>query len=187
MTPDQEQPDAGSETSVPRAGAVREPVTGSGYVVGSLDGLGEDYGFRKVRTGLGVTAFGINALVLPPAYEGGLHFHDEQEETYFVHAGMVEIFFGDGSTHLLGPGGLARVDASTHRGLRNAGDSDAVILVAGGRGGYVGRDGRLAEGSTRAGTGMPVRAGTGIPESGAGGVGAIDGHTGAQARPDTPS
>ena len=174
MTPDQEQPDAGSETSVPRAGAVREPVTGSGYVVGSLDGLG-------------VTAFGINALVLPPAYEGGLHFHDEQEETYFVHAGMVEIFFGDGSTHLLGPGGLARVDASTHRGLRNAGDSDAVILVAGGRGGYVGRDGRLAEGSTRAGTGMPVRAGTGIPESGAGGVGAIDGHTGAQARPDTPS
>ena len=89
-----------------------------------------------------------------------------------MHAGMVEIFFGDGSTHLLGPGGLARVDASTHRGLRNAGDSDAVILVAGGRGGYVGRDGRLAEGSTRAGTGMPVRAGTGIPESGAGGVGA---------------
>ena len=34
-----------------------------GYVFGSLDELGEGYGFRKIRRGLGVTAFGANALV----------------------------------------------------------------------------------------------------------------------------
>ena len=39
-----------------------------GYAVSSLDQLGEGYGFRKIRRGIGVTAFGINALVLPPGY-----------------------------------------------------------------------------------------------------------------------
>ena len=43
----------------------------SPYVVSSLDQLGEGYGFRKIRQGLGVTAFGINAIVLPPGYEPG--------------------------------------------------------------------------------------------------------------------
>ncbi len=114
---------------------------GSGYAVSSLDQLGEGYGFRKIRQGVGVTAFGINAIVLPPGYETGVHYHEQQEETYFVHQGEVEFSFGDGSTHLLGPGGVARVDPKTHRGMRNAGDGDAVVVVAGGREGYVGRDG----------------------------------------------
>jgi mannose-6-phosphate isomerase-like protein (cupin superfamily) len=119
-----------------------------GYAVSSLDAIGEGYGFRKVRRELAVTAFGINALVLPPGYATGVHYHDEQEETYFVHAGEVEIRFGDGSKHRLGPGGIARVDPGMHRGLRNAGDCDAVVLVAGGKGGYVGRDGRTPDGET---------------------------------------
>jgi uncharacterized cupin superfamily protein len=127
--------------------------TDPGYAVSSLDGIGEGYGFRKVRRELGVTAFGINAIVLPPGYSTGVHYHDAQEETYFVHAGQVEIRFGDGSTHTLGPGGIARVDAATHRGLRNIGDDDAVVLVAGGKDGYVGRDGHPADGS--AGEGPP--------------------------------
>jgi hypothetical protein len=36
----------------------------SGYAVSSLDEIGEGYGFRKLRSALGVTAFGINAVVL---------------------------------------------------------------------------------------------------------------------------
>ncbi|MGH2857474.1 MAG: cupin domain-containing protein [Solirubrobacteraceae bacterium] len=115
---------------------------GDGYAVGSLEAMGDGYGFRKVRRELGVTAFGINALVLPPGYATGIHYHDEQEETYFVHRGEVELRFGDGSAHVLGEGGIARVDAATHRGLRNVGESDAVVLVAGGKDGYVGRDGQ---------------------------------------------
>ncbi len=122
-----------------------------GYAVSSLDEMGEGPGFRKVRQAVGVTAFGINAIVLPPGYTTGLHFHDRQEETYFVHRGQVEIRFGDGSSHLLGPGGVARVDASTHRGMRNAGDEDAIVLVAGGKDGYVGRDGRAVGEDPRGG------------------------------------
>jgi uncharacterized cupin superfamily protein len=117
-------------------------VTGDGYAVAPLDALGEGYGFRKVRRGLGVTAFGVNAIVLPPGYETGRHFHERQEETYFIHRGTVEIEFGDGSVHRLEPGGCARVDPATVRMLRNAGDEDAVYLCAGGADGYVGRDGR---------------------------------------------
>jgi quercetin dioxygenase-like cupin family protein len=125
-------------------------ITGEGYAVGSLDALGEGHGFRKIRRGLGVTAFGINAIVIPPGYETGRHYHDEQEETYFVHRGTVEFSFGDGTTHVLGPGGLARVDASTTRKVKNVSDEDAIFVVAGGKDGYVGRDGRLPEGEERA-------------------------------------
>ena len=64
---------------------------GDGYAVANLDDLGEGSGFRKVRKELGVTAFGVNAIVMPPAYETGSHYHDEQEELYFVHSGRIEI------------------------------------------------------------------------------------------------
>jgi mannose-6-phosphate isomerase-like protein (cupin superfamily) len=113
-----------------------------GYAVSSLDEIGEGYGFRKIRRQLGVTAFGINAVVLPPGYETGVHYHDEQEETYFVHQGQVEFRFGGDVNQVLGPGGLVRVDAITHRGMRNVGEGDAIVLVAGGKDGYVGRDGQ---------------------------------------------
>ena len=128
-----------------------EASRGEGYVVSSLDQMGEGYGFRKVRRELGVTAFGINAVILPPGYATGVHYHDEQEETYFVHQGTVEFRFGDGTTHIVGAGGVARVDAATHRSMRNAGDSDAVVLVAGGKDGYVGRDGQAVDGDPAGG------------------------------------
>ncbi len=120
---------------------------GDGYAVGNLSDLGEGYGFRKIRKGLDVTAFGVNAIVIPPSYETGSHLHEEQEELYFVHSGRIAIEFGDGSSHELGPGGLARVDAATIRKVRNVSDSeDAVYVVAGGKDGYVGRDGKLPPG-----------------------------------------
>jgi mannose-6-phosphate isomerase-like protein (cupin superfamily) len=125
---------------------VRDVFSGDGYAVGNLDGMGEGYGFRKVRRALGVTAFGVNAIVVPPGYGAGKHFHDEQEETYFVHRGRFEFEFGDGRTFVLGPGGMARVDPSTVRSLRNVGDEDGIYVCFGGKDGYVGRDGRLPDG-----------------------------------------
>jgi quercetin dioxygenase-like cupin family protein len=113
-----------------------------GYAISSLDQMGDGYGFRKIRHAVGVTAFGINALVLPAGYDAGEHYHDEQEETYFVHQGEVEFRFGDGTTQVLKPGGVARVSPATARGLRNVGDTDAIVVVAGGKDGYVGRDGQ---------------------------------------------
>lgn len=124
-------------------------TNGDGYAVAHLEDLGEGYGFRKVRHGLGVTAFGVNALVVPAGFSSGFHFHDEQEELYVVLSGEIEIEFGDGTRHRLGAGGMARVDAATHRRLHNVGEGDAVYLCAGGKDGYVGRDGRLPEGEQR--------------------------------------
>ena len=121
-------------------------TAGDGYAVGNLDDLGDAPGFRKVRKGLGVTAFGVNAIVMPSGIESGFHYHDEQEELYFVHRGTVEIEFGDGTVHELREGSFARVDASTVRKLRNVGEGDAVYLCAGGKDGYIGRDGRVPEG-----------------------------------------
>ena len=113
---------------------------GEGYAVGHLDDLGDGPGFRKVRRGLDVTAFGVNAIVMPAGIESGFHYHDTQEELYFVHRGTIEIEFADGSVERLGEGAFARVDAATPRKLRNVGDSDAVYLCTGGKDGYIGRD-----------------------------------------------
>jgi uncharacterized cupin superfamily protein len=128
---------------------VREPVEGDGYAVGNLEGIGDGYGFRKVRRELGVNEMGVNAIVLPGNFETGFHFHDQQEELYFVHSGRIEIEFGDGRTYTLGPGGIARVDPATHRKISNRSPEDAVYVVVGAKDGYVGRDGRLPEGEER--------------------------------------
>jgi quercetin dioxygenase-like cupin family protein len=127
---------------------VRDVVEGDGYAVANVDALGDGPGFRKVRRALGVTAFGVNAIEIPPGYETGRHFHDEQEELYFVHRGRVEFEFGDGSTHVLDAGGFARVDPQTVRKIKNVGEGPALYVIAGGKDGYVGRDGRLPEGET---------------------------------------
>ena len=137
------------------ADEVREVQEGAGYAVGNVDALAEGPGFRKIRRALGVTAFGVNAIEIPPGFETGMHYHDEQEELYFVHRGRVEMRFGDGSKQVLGPGGLARVDPATPRGIKNVGDENVVYVIAGGKDGYVGRDGRLPEGESRLGNPAP--------------------------------
>jgi mannose-6-phosphate isomerase-like protein (cupin superfamily) len=110
----------------------------------TLSELGDGYGFRKVRKALGVQAFGVNAIVYPPGYEGFLHYHDEQDELYFVHSGTA-LFEVDGETRELGPGGLCHVESTTPRKVSNAGADDLVLLAIGGKGGYVERDGQLVD------------------------------------------
>jgi mannose-6-phosphate isomerase-like protein (cupin superfamily) len=130
------------------ADETHEVVQGEGYAVANVDALAEGPGFRKVRRALGVTAFGVNAIEIPPAFETGRHYHEQQEELYFVHRGRIEMTFDDDAVHVLGPGGLARVDPSTIRKVKNVGDEPAVYLCMGGKDGYVGRDGKLPEGET---------------------------------------
>jgi mannose-6-phosphate isomerase-like protein (cupin superfamily) len=115
-----------------------------GYSISTLDELGEGYGFRKIRTALGVTAFGVNALVFPPAYEGPAHYHDRQDELYFVHRGTA-VFTIDGEDHEVGEGGLVHVKSTTHRRVSNRGDTDLVLFIVGGKDGYVERDGQLVD------------------------------------------
>lgn len=114
------------------------------HAFGSIDSLGEGYGIRKVRVPLGITAFGVNAIVMPPRFEGFLHFHDEQDELYFVHSGTARVEV-EGDERLLGPGALFHVASTTPRRVSNGGDADLVLLVVGGKDGYVGRDGHLVD------------------------------------------
>lgn len=111
------------------------------HTFGSLAELGQGPGFRKVRRALGVTAFGVNGVVFPPGFVGFEHFHDLQDELYFVHSGTAR-FEVEGEERILGPGGLCHVESTTPRRVSNASESeDLVLLVIGGKDGYVERDG----------------------------------------------
>lgn len=115
------------------------------HAFGSIDELGEGYGFRKVRRALGITAFGVNGVVMPPGFDGFEHFHYEQDELYFVHRGLARVEVGD-EVRELGPGGLLHVESTTPRRVSNASeDEELVLLVVGGSGGYVERDGEMVD------------------------------------------
>jgi len=116
-----------------------------GYSKGSIDEMGQGGGFRKVRRALGVKAFGVNAVVYEPGYEGFLHYHEQQDELYFVHRGRAR-FEVEGDSFEFGPGGVVHVESTTPRKVSNAADDEElVMLVVGGKDGYVGRDGQLVD------------------------------------------
>ena len=115
-----------------------------GYAFGSIDELGEGFGFRKVRRALGITAFGANVVVYPPHYDGFNLYHDEQDELYFVHSGRARFEVGDEAREL-GPGGMVHVESTTPRKVSNIGDEPLVLLVVGGKDGYVERDGHMVD------------------------------------------
>jgi quercetin dioxygenase-like cupin family protein len=117
-------------------------MLGMSHAFGSLDELCDGYGFRKIRSALGVEAFGVNAIVYPPHYEGPEHYHDTQDELYFVHRGRIRVDV-DGESRELGEGGLFHAASTTPRRISNVGDEDAIVFVVGGKGGYVERDGHL--------------------------------------------
>jgi mannose-6-phosphate isomerase-like protein (cupin superfamily) len=119
-----------------------------GYAISNLDELGSGYGFRKIRTSLNITAFGANAIVMPAGTEAFWHYHDEQDELYFVHRGRAKVEVGDPQhpdVHELGEGGMVHVESTTPRRLSNIGDEDLVLIVIGAKDGYVGRDGQLVD------------------------------------------
>jgi mannose-6-phosphate isomerase-like protein (cupin superfamily) len=114
------------------------------YAFSSLDELGDGPGFRKIRAPLGVTAFGVNAVVYPPGYDGFAHYHDTQDELYFVHRGKVRVEVEE-ETRDLEAGGLFHCEATTPRKISNPFDEEAVVYVVGGKDGYVERDGHLVD------------------------------------------
>ena len=114
------------------------------YRKGSIDEMGSGPGFRKVRRELDVQAFGVNAVVYAPGFEGFPHYHDRQDELYFVHRGLAR-FEVEGDTFELGPGGVVYVESTTPRKVSNAAEEELVLLIVGGKDGYVGRDGQLVD------------------------------------------
>ena len=82
---------------------------------------------------------------MPPGFEGFLHYHDEQDELYFVHRGRARVEVG-GEMRELGEGGLSTSRRRRTAAFSNASDTeDLVLLVIGGKDGYVERDGQLVD------------------------------------------
>jgi hypothetical protein len=88
-----------------------------GYAFGSIDEMGDGM-FRKVRRELGVTAFGVNVLVLAPGIVGRPHDDDEQDELYFVHRGRARFEVGPAQVHERRRRGSRDAGRRRERGLR---------------------------------------------------------------------
>lgn len=90
-------------------------------------------GLLRVRAGLGITAFGLQVIALPPNFNGYPehdHSHDDQEEVYAPLSGQVVLQVG-GEDHILDPGCFARVGPGEKRKLIT-GDRGCRIICIGG-------------------------------------------------------
>lgn len=118
--------------------------------------LDYDHGerFQTLRRELGVSAFGINLILLAPRERARIHSHDHQEEVYLVLAGELTLIV-ERIEHVLGEKRLARVAPGVRRQLVNAGPERLVLLALGGAGEHVGRDGRAWESWDEDGPGRP--------------------------------
>jgi uncharacterized cupin superfamily protein len=84
-----------------------------------------------VRRTLGLRAFGINLVVIPPGEQ--IPEHDEvardQEEVFYILSGTPTLVV-DGEDHQTGAGWFARLDPEHTRTVRNDGDEPASVLIA---------------------------------------------------------
>ncbi len=89
--------------------------------------------FLNAGKGLGVTAWGMNVLKLPPNwadYPDHDHVKDGQEEVYIVLTGSAKLQ-AEGENWNLAPGMLARVGPRQKRKI-TPGDEGVTLLVLGG-------------------------------------------------------
>ena len=90
--------------------------------------------FKRVRAELGLSAFGVQILDLPPnseQYPEHDHSENGQEELYVALRGGGEIEI-DGERHPFGPDTLASVPAGTNRKVY-PGDEGVRLLIVGGK------------------------------------------------------
>jgi mannose-6-phosphate isomerase-like protein (cupin superfamily) len=88
-------------------------------------------GMRRVRAGLGVTAFGVQVIELPPnadMYPEHDHTHDDQEEVYLALSGRGTLQIG-GEEFTLEPGVFARVGALERRKIVTGDESVRILAI----------------------------------------------------------
>jgi uncharacterized cupin superfamily protein len=103
----------------------------SGFTIKHDDELERDYGkWVLVRRSLGLGAFGMNAVELPPGESIPEHDESERshEEVFLVLEGAPTIVV-DGFDHPLRTGSFARLDPEPKRTVRNDGDALARVLI----------------------------------------------------------
>lgn len=102
--------------------------------------LDSDERFVRLRKQLGVTAFGLNQMILQPGQRGRIHRHGDQEEVYLVLEGELTVAI-EGEEQTLAEGELLRVAPEVRRQLVNRSPGRVVFLAIGGHGEHEGRDG----------------------------------------------
>jgi mannose-6-phosphate isomerase-like protein (cupin superfamily) len=88
----------------------------------------------RVRAELGITAFGVQVVDLPPS-SGDLapehdHRHDGQEELYLLLAGSAEVVVPDGTVEL-DPETFVRLGPSVRRRIRSGSEGARVLMIGG--------------------------------------------------------
>jgi hypothetical protein len=97
---------------------------------------------RRARATLGVTAFGMQVMTLPPDWDGyPEHRHDgsvadaDQEEVYIPIAGSATLFAGDASYELR-PGVMVRVGPEQYRRIVPGPDGVRFVALGGSPGAF---------------------------------------------------
>ena len=111
----------------------------------SLDELGEGYGFRKIRQPLGVTAFGVNALVFPPGYEGPEPLPRPAGRAVLRPPRHGDLHVRRRRSTRSARGASSMSSRRRHRMISNRTDGDLVLFIVGGKDGYVERDGHARQ------------------------------------------
>jgi len=107
----------------------------AGYTVAEIDDIEAIYGggFKRARSALGITSFGLQVMDLPPNFEGYPehdHSSDGQEEVYATLRGGGEIEI-DGERHAIGPGRLVSVMSGTRRKIHPGPEGIRLLIVGG--------------------------------------------------------
>lgn len=105
-----------------------------GYVAKSIDELPTLWdGFANlVRSGMDITAFGVNVMNLPPDYSTKAHdeAHSGQQELYVALRGSGTVDIGDERLPLDAEH-LVRVDAGTSRVLSSGPEGLRALIIGG--------------------------------------------------------
>jgi hypothetical protein len=102
----------------------------SGAAIDDLPDLWDGF-LRKVRHGLGITAFGANVMNLPPDYSTKSHDESQsgQEELYVGLRGAGWVVLGDGERLTLDPDHVVAVGPGTERVLSSGPEGLRVLIV----------------------------------------------------------
>ena len=103
---------------------------GDGFTILHRDDMERTGNWLLARRSLGVGAFGINLVEIPPGEAIPEHAEVErdQEEVFCVLEGGATIVI-DGEEHPAPAGTLARLDPPRRRTVRNDGDVPALVLI----------------------------------------------------------
>ena len=101
------------------------------YTIVALDEAERTGGWHLLRRSLGLEAFGLNVVRIPPGT--AIPEHDEtdrdQEEVFVTLSGSPTVVL-DGERHPLPQWAFARVDPEVVRAVANDGADEAIVLIA---------------------------------------------------------